>query len=98
MTNLSTLPRLTLLLSGCPSQFLTFTSTSKPAQGWALPSNKLTSTRHNNDHPRTPLSLALNCLNTLIDQGYEFPEAVYKTLQALAVKQDELVSAYDSQA
>ena len=44
------------------------------------------------------LSLALSCLNTLIDQGYEFPEAVYKTLQALAVNRDELVSAYDSQA
>jgi len=33
MTNLATLPRLTLLLSGCPSQFLTFTNMSKPAQG-----------------------------------------------------------------
>ena len=44
------------------------------------------------------LSLALDCLNTLIDQGYEFPEAVYKTLQALAVNRDELVAAYDSQA
>lgn len=44
------------------------------------------------------LSLALDCLNTLIDQGYEFPEAVDKTLEALAVSRDELVSAYDSQA
>ncbi len=44
------------------------------------------------------LSLALNCLNNLIDQGYEFPEAVDKTLEALAVNRDELVSAYDSQA
>ena len=44
------------------------------------------------------LSLALDCLNTLIDQGCEFPEAVYKTLQALAVNRGELVSAYDSQA
>jgi len=43
------------------------------------------------------LSLALNCLNNLIDQGYEFPEALYKTLQALAVNRDELVAAYDSQ-
>ena len=43
------------------------------------------------------LSLALHCLNTLIDQGYEFPEAVFKTLQSLAVNRDELVSAYDSQ-
>ena len=44
------------------------------------------------------LQTALDCLNTLIDQGYEFPEAVDKTLQALAVNRDELVSAYDSQA
>ena len=44
------------------------------------------------------LQTALDCLNTLIDQGYEFPEAVYKTLQALAVNRDELVAAYDSQA
>jgi len=44
------------------------------------------------------LSAALNCLNTLIGQGYEFPEAVDKTLGALAVNRDELVSAYDSQA
>ena len=40
---------------------------------------------------------ALNCLNTLIEQGYKFPEAVDKTLEALAVNRDELVSAYDSQ-
>ena len=44
------------------------------------------------------LQTALTCLNTLIDQGYEFPEAVDKTLEALAVNRDELVSAYDSQA
>ena len=44
------------------------------------------------------LSAALNCLNNLIDQGYEFPEAVDKTLEALAVNRDELVSAYDSPA
>ena len=43
------------------------------------------------------LSLALDCLNNLIDQGYEFPEALYKTLEALAVSRNELVSAYDSQ-
>ena len=43
------------------------------------------------------LSAALNCLNTLIDQGYEFPEAVDKTLEALAVNRDELVAAYNSQ-
>ena len=43
------------------------------------------------------LSLALNCLNTLIDKGCEFPEAVSKTLEALAVNRDELVAAYDSQ-
>ena len=43
------------------------------------------------------LSLALDCLNTLIDQGYEFPEAVHKTLQALAVNRDELIAVYDSQ-
>ena len=40
---------------------------------------------------------ALGCLNTLIDQGCEFPEAVDKTLEALAVNRDELVAAYDSQ-
>ena len=40
---------------------------------------------------------ALNRLNTLIEQGYEFPEAVEKTLEALAVNRNELVSAYDSQ-
>ena len=44
------------------------------------------------------LQTALTCLNTLIDQGCEFPEAVDKTLEALAVNRDELVSAYDSQA
>jgi len=44
------------------------------------------------------LQTALDCLNTLIGQGYEFPEAVDKTLEALAVNRDELVSAYDSQA
>ena len=44
------------------------------------------------------LQTALTCLNTLIDQGYEFPEAVDKTLEALAVNRDELVSTYDSQA
>ena len=44
------------------------------------------------------LQTALDCLNTLIDQGYEFPEAVDKTLEALAVNRDELVSAYDSPA
>lgn len=43
------------------------------------------------------LQTALDCLNTLIDQGYEFPEAVYKTLQALAVNRDELIAAYDAQ-
>lgn len=44
------------------------------------------------------LCLALHCLNTLIDQGYEFPAAVCKTLQSLAVNRDELIAAYDSQA
>ena len=44
------------------------------------------------------LSIALHCLNTLIDQGYEFPEALYRTLQSLAVNRDELIAAYDSQA
>ena len=43
------------------------------------------------------LSLALDRLNTLVDQGYEFPKAINKTLEALAVNGDELVSAYDSQ-
>ena len=43
------------------------------------------------------LQTALTCLNTLIDQGCEFPEAVDKTLETLAVDRDELVSAYDSQ-
>ena len=43
------------------------------------------------------LSAALDCLNTLIDQGYEFPEAIDKTLEALAADRDEVVSAYDSQ-
>jgi len=43
------------------------------------------------------LQTALDCLNILIEQGYEFPEAVDKTLEALAVNRDELVSAYDSQ-
>ena len=43
------------------------------------------------------LSAALDCLNTLIDQGYEFPEAIDKTLEALAVNRDELIAAYDSQ-
>ena len=40
---------------------------------------------------------ALGCLNTLIDQGYEFSEALDKTLEALAVNRDDLVAAYDSQ-
>ena len=43
------------------------------------------------------LQTVLDRLNTLVDQGYEFPEAVDKTLEALAVNRDELVSAYDSQ-
>jgi len=43
------------------------------------------------------LTLALNCLNTLIKQGIEFLEAVDKTSEALAVDRTELVSAYDSQ-
>jgi len=43
------------------------------------------------------LSLALDCLNNLIDQGCEFPETVDKTLEALAVNRDELVAEYDSQ-
>jgi len=43
------------------------------------------------------LSLALDCLNNLIDQGCEFPETVDKTLEALAVNRDELVAAYDLQ-
>ena len=43
------------------------------------------------------LSLALDCLNILIDQGCEFPEALDKTLEALAVNRDELVAEYDSQ-
>jgi hypothetical protein len=48
-------------------------------------------------HSSHRLQTALDCLNTLIDQGYEFPEAVDKTLEALAVNRDELVSAYDAQ-
>jgi len=43
------------------------------------------------------LQTALDCLNTLVDQAYEFPKAVDKPLEALAVNRDELVSAYDSQ-
>ena len=43
------------------------------------------------------LETALHCLNTLIEQGYEFPEAIDKTLQSLTVNRDELVAAYDSQ-
>ena len=43
------------------------------------------------------LQTALDCLNTLIDQGYEFSEALDKTLEALAVNRDDLVAAYDSQ-
>jgi len=39
------------------------------------------------------LQTVLDLLNTLVDQGYEFPEAVDKTLEALAVNRDELVSA-----
>ena len=43
------------------------------------------------------LQTPLDCLNILIDQVYEFPEAVDKTSEALAVNRDELVAAYDSQ-
>jgi len=43
------------------------------------------------------LQTALDCLNTLIDQGCEVPEAVDKPLEALTVNRDELISAYDSQ-
>jgi len=48
-------------------------------------------------HSAYRLQTALDCLNTLIDRGHEFPEAVDKTLQVLAVDRDELVAAYDSQ-
>jgi hypothetical protein len=41
---------------------------------------------------------ALHCLNTLIDeQGYEFPEAVAKTIESFAVNRKALIAAYDAQ-
>jgi len=48
-------------------------------------------------HSSHRLQTALDCLNNLIEQGCEFPEAVDKTLEALTVNRDELISAYDSQ-
>jgi len=48
-------------------------------------------------HSSHRLQTALDCLNILIDQGCEVPEAVDKPLEALTVNRDELISAYDSQ-
>ncbi len=44
------------------------------------------------------LETALHCLNTLIDeQGYEFPEAVAKTIESFAVNRKALIALYDAQ-
>ena len=48
-------------------------------------------------HSSHRLQTALDCLNILIDQGCEFPEALDKTLEALVVNRDELVAEYNSQ-
>jgi hypothetical protein len=43
------------------------------------------------------LDMALHCLNTLIEQGWEFPEAMHQTLLSFAVSQKLLAERYDSQ-
>jgi hypothetical protein len=44
------------------------------------------------------LQTALDCLNTLIaEQGYEFPEAIAKTIESFAVNRKALIAAYDAQ-
>jgi hypothetical protein len=42
-------------------------------------------------------SIALCCLNTLIENGYSYPQALYMTLQALGVSRQLLIEAYESQ-
>lgn len=43
------------------------------------------------------IEMALDCLNNLVDEGVEFPEAISKTLQSFAVSQQALSDAYDNQ-
>ncbi|MCY7277854.1 MAG: hypothetical protein LH702_29985 [Phormidesmis sp. CAN_BIN44] len=44
------------------------------------------------------LATALHCLNTLIvEQDYEFPEAVAKTIESFAVNRKALIALYDAQ-
>jgi hypothetical protein len=44
------------------------------------------------------IEIALGFLNTLIlEKGWEFPEALRRTLQQFAVSQAELTKAYDQQ-
>jgi hypothetical protein len=43
------------------------------------------------------LSIALSALNTLIDQGWEFPDALFKTTESFAVSRAALTEAYDAQ-
>ncbi|MCY7277213.1 MAG: hypothetical protein LH702_26660 [Phormidesmis sp. CAN_BIN44] len=44
------------------------------------------------------LQIALHCLNVLIlEQGYEFPEAVAKTIESFAVNRKALIALYDAQ-
>lgn len=43
------------------------------------------------------LEAALHRLNKLIDQGWEFPEALDTTLRAFELDSKALVDAYDAQ-
>ena len=44
------------------------------------------------------IQTALLCLNVLIEeQGYEFPEAVAKTIESFAVNRKALIELYDAQ-
>lgn len=43
------------------------------------------------------LQTALNVLNTEVEKGIEFPEALRRTLRAFAVSQKDLTEAYDNQ-
>ncbi len=46
---------------------------------------------------RYRLETALSALNIEVDKGFEFPEALCRTLKAYAVKSSDLIAAYDSQ-
>lgn len=43
------------------------------------------------------ITTALECLNTEIDKGCEFPEALSRVLQAYPIERSALIAAYDAQ-